>query len=166
MKIQDLQLLFEYNHWANERVLRYAARLTTRQLNAPAKLGQGSVLQALVHIVDVEWSWRRACQEGHLPADYLTVEQFPTIPALRVYWRDDMAQTMAYLAILTDQTVHQAVQYDWPRARPRKKMLWHILVHIVNHGTHHRSEVSHYLATCGHSPGSMDFLNFVTKRKA
>jgi uncharacterized damage-inducible protein DinB len=53
----DLVTLWEYNHWANERIFQRAARLSVEQLAAESWLSHHSCLKTLVHIVDTEWSW-------------------------------------------------------------------------------------------------------------
>lgn len=163
MKPVDALTLVAYNQWANERVLRAAARLTREELAGASWLSHGSVLDTLLHILDTQWYWRLACETGAAPAERLTAEQYPTFAALRRYWQADDARLADYVAGLSDARLNGEVSYAWPRARPRTKVLWHVLVHIVNHGTHHRAEVGRYLATLGHSPGDMDFMLFVSR---
>ena len=164
MNTHDLLTLFEYNRWANERIVRYSARVSRKQLTAPDKLSHGSLLRSLIHLADVEWSWRLACQTGKLPADYITEAQCPDIPALRRFWRDEMETMLAYVRSLSDEQVKGPTRYTVPRgSKIRTRLLWQVLLHIVNHGTHHRGEIGRYLARCGHSPGDLDFLDYISK---
>jgi uncharacterized damage-inducible protein DinB len=64
-----------------------------------------------------------------------------------------------------EKTLHRSVTYSWPRARARSRPLWHILQPIVNHGTHHRSEIGCSLETMGLSPKDLDFIKFVANTK-
>ncbi len=56
------------------------------------------------------------------------------------------------------------------RSRPIKKgpqrsiPLWALNVHLVNHGTQHRSEVAMMLTDLGHSPGDLDMVFFLAER--
>jgi uncharacterized damage-inducible protein DinB len=43
-------------------------------------------------------------------------------------------------------------------------VLWHCLVHVVNHGTQHRSEAALLLTNDGQSPGDLDFTLFLNSR--
>jgi uncharacterized damage-inducible protein DinB len=39
-----------------------------------------------------------------------------------------------------------------------KRLRWVMMLHVVNHGTQHRSEVALMLTILGHSPGDMEIL--------
>jgi uncharacterized damage-inducible protein DinB len=166
MKSEEMLTLIEYNSWANQRVLSRAASLTLEQLNEPTWLSRGNLLSTLIHIIDTQWFWRSACQEGRLPVDELSETQFADMKSLRACWKEEDERLHAYASTLTDEQLESDVQYTWPRARPRSKKLWHILMHIVNHGTHHRSEVGQYMATLDHSPRDLDFILFVSRKRA
>jgi len=38
--------------------------------------------------------------------------------------------------------------------------LWQIVLHVVNHGTHHRGAVSGFLRAMGHKPPSLDLIAY------
>ena len=164
MEKQELITFIEYNHWANERIFRRATRLSVEQLTATSWLSHHSLLNTLVHIADTEWSWRSCCQVGLLPLEYLTEAQFGDIPTLRNYSRVEFGNWLSYIQSLTDEQVNGEIEYSWPRARPRRQVIWQVVIHVVNHGTQHRSEAGNYLASCGYSPGNLDFLIYTSKR--
>ena len=37
----------------------------------------------------------------------------------------------------------------------------HVIVHVVNHGAAHRDAIGWALTRLGHSPGELDFLDYV-----
>jgi uncharacterized damage-inducible protein DinB len=166
VKVNDLSTLVQYNHWANKRILQRAARLTPEQLIQPCWLSQGTLLGTLIHIIDAQWTWRLACQEGLIPTEYITEERFADFQSLRSFWQEEDERLSAYVGTLEEAQADGLVEFRWNRARPRTRKLWHILLHIVNHGTQHRSEAGQYLGTLGHSPGNLDFIIFVSRAKS
>jgi uncharacterized damage-inducible protein DinB len=164
MEPGEIQSLVRYHAWANGRLMRRAANLAPEQLRAPCGLSHQTLLGTLVHLLDVQWSWRHACETGRLPTAYITADQFSDIRGLRKAWRADDEALLGYAAQLSAEQLTQPVTYSWPQARPRSRPLWHILLHIVNHGTQHRAETGLYLASIGRSPGDMDLLAFLASQ--
>ena len=69
-----------------------------------------------------------------------------------------------YLAGLTDDDLIGIVRYTTDTGLQRERVLWHCLLHVVNHGTQHRSEAAALLTEYGHSPGDLDFTMFLNEQ--
>ena len=57
MDLKTIQVLFDYNHWANVRVLDAVAKLTPEQFTKDLENSFRSVRGTLVHILSAEWVW-------------------------------------------------------------------------------------------------------------
>jgi uncharacterized damage-inducible protein DinB len=161
---ENLLALAQYNTWANKRLLQAAARLSPEQLIAPCWLSQGSVFATLLHTLDAQWYWRLGCQEGELPIHRLTEAELPDLIRLRQFWKEEDQHLESYIQALAPEQASGEVLYRWPRARYRSRPLWQVITHIVNHGTHHRSEIGLYLGSLGHSPGDLDFIKYIARQ--
>jgi uncharacterized damage-inducible protein DinB len=53
----DIQLLFEYDRWANHRVLQAVSALKVEQFTRDLGGSFRSVRDTLVHIMGGEWAW-------------------------------------------------------------------------------------------------------------
>jgi uncharacterized damage-inducible protein DinB len=162
VKQADLITLFDYNYWANSRILTAAARVTQEQLVSPTAFPRGSLRGTLLHILDAEYGWRMLLQEAR-EADDLAEADFPTLPTLLMFWREEEGTMRGYLASLDDEKVNSIVRYTNPQGIRRERVLWHGLLHVVNHGTQHRSEAAALLTGYGQSPGDFDFSIFTAE---
>jgi uncharacterized damage-inducible protein DinB len=64
----------------------------------------------------------------------------------------------SYLKGLVDADLERVVSYRSTEGAGYSAVLWKILVHLVNHGTLHRSEAAVRLTELGASPGDLDFI--------
>lgn len=157
-------VLAEYNRWANARVLRKAVLLAPRPLKAGCWLSRGSILRTLIHLADAQWFWRLACQTAEAPGRSLSEDDFADIGALREFIAAEDEQWVGFLAGLTEARRQSRHTFTWGRSRPRSRELWVLVMHALNHGTHHRAEIGQRLGELGHSPGDLDFLDFAARR--
>ena len=163
MKVEDIKLYYEYNDWANNRILDAAEHVSPEQLTVANDLGWGSLLGALVHTLDAESGWFSFLFGGE-DSGILEPQDFPDIPALRKQWDSQNKETWRCLNTLQDEDlsrIHTRQRGD----RTQDWVLWQTLVHVVNHGTQHRSECAALLTSFGRSPGDMDFTLFLNQRK-
>jgi uncharacterized damage-inducible protein DinB len=164
MNKSDILTLFDYNYWANGRVLDATAKVTFEQFIAPAKLSHGSLRGALVHTLGAEVIWRLRCQGSIAPPAMPSETEFPTAEALRARWREEERAMRSYLTSLADDNLQQLLKYKTTRGVPFENVLWNLLVHVVNHGTQSRSEAAIALTAYGQSPGDLDMIVFFRER--
>ena len=150
-----LLALWEYNTWANERILATAAALPPETLHQPVASGHDTLIDTLWHIVGAMETWRVRAETGLDPVEspeYGT----PDLRVLAACAQAEAAAMRAFLEALPPALLSEPMRYRTDgvvRERPR----WLVIVHLVNHGTHHRGEIAAALTALGHSPGELDF---------
>jgi len=161
MNIQDMLLIYEYNYWANKRILSACEKVTEEQFLAPANFPFGGLRGTLVHIMDAEFGWRMFFKDNDWSAPDLKETDFPTLAAIQTRWKKEEQEFRAYLATLSDEDMNGHRHYMNERGEARDRILWQCLWHVVNHGTQHRSEAAALLTDYGSSPGNLDFTVYL-----
>lgn len=161
MNKADILTLYDYNYWANARVLRAAAQVSSSQFAAPARLSHKSLRGTLAHILGTEIVWRMRCQEGLSLAAVPNENDFPSLESLVDRWTSEEQAMRGFLDSLDDPDLTRPVRYATTKGVPFENVLWTLLVHVVNHGTQFRSEAAVVLTEYGHSPGDLDLLLFI-----
>jgi len=165
MNIQDIHLLYDYNYWANKKILAASAGVSHEQFTAPASFPYGGLRGTLVHTLDAERGWCRLFERQPFGAD-LNPEDFPSLQSVEQRWREEEAAMRVYLVGLRDADMERHLRYNTTDTGiQRDRILWHCLVHVVNHGTQHRSEAAALLTDYGQSPGDLDFTVFLNEWK-
>ena len=164
MNIEDIQLIYEYNYWANKKILAASARVTQEQFAAPASFPYGGLHGTLLHVLEAEWSWRALFQKIE-DASELSSAEYSALQLIENLWRDEEIAMRAYIATLRDEDMESHLRYITDTGIQRDRILWHCLLHVVNHGTQHRSEAAALLTDYGQSPGDLDFTVFLNERQ-
>jgi len=163
MQREDILDLLAYNRWANERILTQLERLSAEQLTAVANLDHGSAWQTLLHLVDVEWSWRLMAQRILAATVLWEVEDLSDLARVKIFWIHEQQTLLTYVQGINEAQLNTVVEYGTPQGWPaRQAKLWQILAHVVNHSTQHRTELARYVTDCGYSPGDLSLLQFLS----
>ncbi len=164
MNIQDIQLIYSYNYWANEKILAASAKVTQEQFLAWADFPYGGLRGTLIHILDAEFGWRDLFETNKF-GDDLKEDDFPTFQSLEGQFQKEEKAMRSYLNRLKDDDMNSHLKYTTSNGELRDRILWHCLYHVVNHGTQHRSEAAALLTDLDNSPGDLDFTVFLNEYK-
>jgi uncharacterized damage-inducible protein DinB len=156
--------MYEYSIWANRRLLDRAAVLTDEQLRHPFTTGAQPILHTFAHLVGAEWRWYRSWIRAPL-TERLTVDDLPTLDAVRAKWEPLFAERRTFIAGLTSGKLDRSITRS-VFGRTISLPLWQALIHVANHGTQHRSEIAAMLTDVGHSPGDMDMLVYFLEQQS
>jgi len=162
MNKQDLQVLYAYNRWANACILGAAAQISTAQFLAPGDFPHDGLRGTLVHMLFAEWIWRLRWQ-GAAPSVRWAPEDFPTLVSLKTRWRAEEIKLMEFVDGLTEERLTAKFDYISTEGNPHRRAVWETMVHLINHGTQHRSEAAAILTMMGQSPGDIDLVMFLNE---
>jgi uncharacterized damage-inducible protein DinB len=163
MNKQTIQTLFKYNQWANAKIFSAASNLTVEQFLASDTFPHGGIRGTLTHALFAEWIWRNRWQ-GISPTTRIKPEEFDSFESLKTRWLKEEKELMKFVDELTDEKLNSPFQYTSTEGVKYENILWESMLHVVNHGTQHRTEVAAMLTNFGHSPGDIDMILFLRKK--
>ena len=155
-KLDLIAHLYEYNEWANDRLLGVASGLSGDELSAGRGASFDSILDSFVHVVRAQVFWLRRWKAGDAGALRLGDEDEISLAKVRAAFDDSHAGIRGYVAGLTGEQLDGRLEYRDSKGE-RSRPLWQLMTHAANHGTYHRGEIAMMLTGVGHSPGDLDF---------
>lgn len=154
MRVDDVRFLFGYDRWATTRILDVARGLPAADWSDGNRIDRRGLGGILLHALGSHERWRAGWEGRDRPPRR---EDGPLLSAteLASAWAAEWLAMDRYLGSLTDE----ALDGDFTEVT-----LWHTLLHLVNHGTQHRSEAAALLTAYGRSPGDLDLIFFAPSR--
>ena len=162
MNKQGIQMLYAYNRWTNARILETAATIDEAQFLALTPFAHRGLRGTLVHTLFAEWVWRQRWQ-GMASSTPWQPADFPTFASLKARWQEEEIKLMEFVDSLTQQRLQTEFDYISTEGHPHRRRVWETMVHLVNHGTQHRSEAAAMLTEMGYSPGDIDLIVFLNE---
>src|SRR5574341_1547720 len=159
LRKEDVGRLLDYTVWANRRVMRAAATLTTDQFRRDLDSSHGGVRGTLTHIMGGEWIWLERFK-GVSPRQGIDEGEFPDVIALRARWKTIEKHRESWFETLKESALAQVVRYTNMKGQALEGPLWQLVQHVVNHSTYHRGQVTTLLRLLGARPVSTDLLYF------
>ena len=164
MKTDLIRTFYDYHTWANARILTACAGLTDAQFVAPGSASFSSIRDTLVHTMWAQWNWLLRWR-GEPNSPHFNPAEYPDVGAVRRRWDAIDGETHAFVVGVDEAALESICRYVNSRGEPMAYPLWQQILHQVNHGTQHRSEVAVLLTEYGHSPGGMDFILYLDLSK-
>ena len=172
-RLDHLALLAAYNRWMNEKTYAAAGTLSPQELARDRGAFFRSILGTLNHlaVADTVWLLRLRRHPVRLKAlDALAGTTAPT--ALDATLFDDLDALQRYRHTLddvitaltqelTEADLDTALEYTNMKGVAQRKNLHAVLMHVFNHQTHHRGQVSTLLFQAGVDVGVTDLLALI-----
>jgi len=169
MTKDDILLLYEYDRWANNKVLQAVSALSVEQFTRDLGGSFRSVRDTLLHIIAGEWGWLAFWKEPSDSSGSLAdlrkrrdalfkPEAFPNAVAVRAKWAEIERQQTEFLICLTDQALARMLPF-----RRTQVSLMHLMQHLVNHSTYHRGQIALMMRQLGVEPVATDFHVFLVE---
>jgi uncharacterized damage-inducible protein DinB len=154
----------DYTAWASKRLVDTAAGVSKEELGRDFQTADHSILGTLVHVYAADRIWlARVTNAAAGPfiteADHNLSVLVNDWPALHERWRK-------YGLTLTDESAAASISYKDTKGNPYMQPLWQIILHVVNHGTHHRGQVSGFLRAMGYPPPPLDLTAYFRAQAA
>jgi uncharacterized damage-inducible protein DinB len=158
ISLSALNELFAHNYWARDQQLQACSALTEEQFLRPLGSSFPSVRDTLVHLLAVEWLWLERWR-GRSPRVLLPPGDFPTLAVIRERWHVVEQEMKEYLDALPEEALEQPMTCTGTRGNTWTYDLWRMIVHLLEHQTYHRGQVTALLRQLEVEPPKVDFLD-------
>ena len=167
MNKDDIQLLYEYDRWANKRALHAVSTLDAAEFTRDLGGSFRSVRDTLVHIVGSQWAWLTYWKEpspsSAFLADLWTREDalfhpsaFPEVPAVQFKWAEVERGQVEFVNRVTNESLQRMLPVNQTQIS-----LAHLMQHLANHSTYHRGQVALMMRQLAAKPLATDFAMFL-----
>jgi uncharacterized damage-inducible protein DinB len=163
MELAHARKLFDYHHWAADKLFEALADVTAAELDKPWGGSFKTARALLRHIVGAETLWLERFG-GNSP------KSLPELPATHSgadylgEWRAVKAREQQYMKGLTQRVLDGDLAYTNIKGERHTFPLSDVLTHVVNHGTYHRGQLSHLLRDLGRPGISTDYVAWLASR--
>lgn len=163
MNKNDIVYMYNYNRWANAKILDAVSKLTPEQFTRDLHSSHRSVRDTLAHILAAEWIWLERWN-GTSPKALLDPSEFPTVESIRSRLTEVEDGCREFINGLDDQSLQKVVAYTNTKGEEWKYTLGHMLQHVATHSSYHRGQVITMLRQLGAEAVSVDLLYYEDER--
>jgi uncharacterized damage-inducible protein DinB len=154
-----IRLLFDYNIWANHRLLDACEALAEEQFTRDLRSSFPSVRDTLAHIAGCEWLYLERFRYRS-PEKLPPSNGYPDLAHLRANWAQIERDLSDLVAGLSQGGLNRVLEYRNTRSTPYSNSMAELLQHLVNHSTYHRGQVTTMLRQLGAKAATLDLIYY------
>lgn len=129
------------------------------QFTRPVTGGFRSLKATLGHLLNVEEVWM-ARLEGR-PTPPLQPEECAAPADFSLRWSQAEQAMRRLLAGYDQETLNRPLTVTTTSGKQYQHRPWEVFLHLVNHGTHHRGQVSVMMRELGAAPPQLDLVAYL-----
>jgi len=160
MKPEHVRLLYDYYTWANNRTLDACAALTQEQFTYDLGSSFRSVRDTLVHLFSSGWFWHERWQ-GRAPQRPDFSKRFNDLAAVREWASGIDRDLHQFVGHMRAADLESSLEYRTTEGDPAARQFWQMLLHVVNHGSYHRGQITTMLRQLGAKTVSFDLIFYL-----
>lgn len=160
-----LRFLFQYNSWADRRLLDACGALTNEQFTRDLGSSFKSVRDTVAHLYGAEWVWNERFQ-GRSPSSLVGGAGFPDLASVRAKLEEMDQYFIDYVSKLSQQDLDRVIVYKTAGGQEFSNPLWQSLHQLTNHASYHRGQVTTMLRQLGVKPVSTDLIMYYREQAA
>jgi len=160
-----LRTLFQFNLWADQRMLDACSKLAEEQFTRNLGSSFGSVRDTLAHLYGAEWVWNERI-EGRSPTALVSGSTFPDYVTMRAKLEEMDRYFIHYVSRLTQQDLDRVMHYKSFSGQEFSNPLWQSLHQLTNHASYHRGQIVTMLRQLGAKPVSTDLIAYYREQAA
>lgn len=157
MDAADFRVLYEYNAWANRRLLEACAALTPEQFLQDMKSSFASVRDTWAHVYGAEFIWLERWN-ARAPSGLPKPTDFSTFESIRHKLTEMDSALIEFVSRLTPEILSRTLNYKLMNGTPQSGPLGPMLQHLANHSTYHRGQITTMLRQLGLKAASTDLI--------
>jgi uncharacterized damage-inducible protein DinB len=156
-----------YTRWASDRMLQAARALSNEELHRHLFSSYPSVHATLLHIFRADRIWLSRLLGKSIAPFGQPGEESISLDALEQQWHAVSDEFIAWASALSDEQIDGALDYVNLRGEARTLFIWQVVLHVVNHGSYHRGQLTTMLRQLGHVPPNTDLsLYYLSLRES
>jgi uncharacterized damage-inducible protein DinB len=164
MSLAMIRDLYEYNRWANHRLFDFANGLAGEICgrDVGTQFSMPTVTKMFGHMYSAESIWLsrwKGTSPTAMPGTALS-----TMAEVRQKWDALEVEQKAFLDGLTEADLARTIDYKNTEGKAFRAPLGHLLQHVANHATHHRSEVATMVTMLSGSPPDTGINTWILQR--
>jgi uncharacterized damage-inducible protein DinB len=163
VNLTEIKRLYDYNRWANERVLESLRPISQEVFASDKGASHGSIRGVLAHIAGAQWIWLERWK-GSSPAALLLESEFETVEIATARLARIDQDLGDFSSQLTQADIDGTRGYRTTEGKPYSNILGDMMLHVANHSSYHRGQITTLLRQLGAVPQSTDFILFLRLR--